>query len=320
MKEKKKISIVLPGGGAKCVYQFGFLYALQNSKKKSRFWDKYIIESIRATSGGAFVAAYFATDNMNALKEKMLAKNALTKLLVPWVNIPIIGSYLNIPVGFYKCSMYRKDGLYWMVDNVDFNCVDPSGETCVGLEKLIISVTDLDHGTHHYVTGRDPDLRKFIIASASLWGAFTPEIINGKLYADGGMSELAALSDNSSNLLINKPDKWNLKKNIEYLYIDTQFYDVLDNEGVLHRFRDRYHPGRNLLEYSMRVIAMTTSIINYTNQHMYLTYGNNKNIKYIKYPIYDEKCCQHALDFNHDKAMHTFLVGYKKGVEFLKGL
>jgi hypothetical protein len=312
--DKIKLNIILPGGGAKCIFQLGFLDAIS---KSNSFWEKFEIESVKGASGGSITGAYFVTGELDKLKEKMTDPNAVNKLLVPWVGIPLIGSYLNIPVGFYKRSMFRKDGLRWMLDKLDLTLTESDNEKIPGLKKFKVVSTLLDNGTHFYVDGTDPKLHQYIIASASLWGAFEPEEIDGKMFADGGLTELLPFGNNETNVYKDATSKWKLDQTNKFLYIDTQIYDI-DNEYGTQRFKGNFHPGSNLLEYSMKIIDLVTSLNGYINYHHYMSYSENNNIYHIKYPINDLGTCQSSLDFGEEKSLHTYDVGFQAGLEFIQ--
>lgn len=168
-----RIGIVVTGGGFKCAFQVGFFQAL----------DEYGIhaEKIQGISGGCLNAAKYLEGGSAALKQVWLAieKSGYSFLFSRWDAITHIT--------FASSAMFRDNGLNALVNQFNMENILNSPvnfEVVVWNEVAerneIVSNHDLKNQSF-----AEENFKRFIKASASLPGFFSPEDINGNLYSDG---------------------------------------------------------------------------------------------------------------------------------------
>lgn len=152
-----KKGLVLSGGGARGVAHIGVLKALEEKQIE--------ITHISGTSAGAIVGALYA------------AGHSWDTILTFFKNVPIFHykRYAYNKPGFIDTIKFYKDFLpYFKEDN--FNILQ---------RKLYITATNLIEGTE--CVFEKGELIKPILASAAFPGLFTPVIIDGIPYVDGGV-------------------------------------------------------------------------------------------------------------------------------------
>ncbi|AUC84621.1 patatin [Polaribacter sp. ALD11] len=149
--------LVLSGGGARGFAHIGVLKALEEYNIN--------ITHIAGTSAGAIVGALFA------------AGNSWGTILEFFKKVPIFEykRYAYNKPGFIDTNMFYKDLLPFFVTD-DFNSLK---------KQFYVPTTNLIEGKE--MVFNSGELLKPILASAAFPGLFTPVIINGIPYADGGI-------------------------------------------------------------------------------------------------------------------------------------
>lgn len=157
LKSSKKIGLVLSGGGFKGAAHIGVIKALEEMG--------VTISHISGTSAGAIVGALYAS---GATPEEILHLFKKTSLFN-------IAKLTRKKAGFLDTEKFENDLKPFFSEN-----------SFEGLEKkLFITATNLVEGTTKVFSSGE--LIKPILASAAVPGVFTPILINGELYADGGI-------------------------------------------------------------------------------------------------------------------------------------
>jgi predicted patatin/cPLA2 family phospholipase len=316
--QKKKINIILPGGGAKAVYQIGFLEVLS----KSEIFNKhYSIEYVAGTSAGALIGAYFLSGQLNTIKTRMLSYDSLDQIIRPWINlsfIPFIGrtlsNFFSLIVGLFKNGLFNKDFIYEMIGEIKENSLDGHISLESWSSKLHVSLVNYEKGiTVHYnkpcKNTEDLNLlKRYIAGSMSLWGIFPPERINDQYYIDGGLLDLYPFNPDCKN-------KWHLRKDETYLILDTQLnrkneigdliYPMMTN--ILKKFT---------LSYLIDLLNIAVTRNGYFTLCNYLSH--NDNIIHIAYPDTNlHYVCKSAVEYDKVLLKNTCDEGRKAAEAFI---
>lgn len=157
MAKTKKIGLVLSGGGFKGVAHIGAIKALEEMGITA--------SHISGTSAGAIVGALYAS---GATPEEILRLFKKTSLFN-------ISKLTRKKAGFLDSEKFENDLKPFFSEN-SFEALQ---------KKLFITATNLVEGTTKvFNSGK---VIKPLLASAAVPGVFTPIIIDGELYADGGI-------------------------------------------------------------------------------------------------------------------------------------
>lgn len=150
--------LILSGGGHKGIAHAGLL----------KFLDEVHIQPqiISGTSAGAIVGALYANGRS------------------PEYILNLFQS-----VSFFNWNIFttRKAGLF-DIDRLEVYLDKEFGDLKIGeLDKeIFISATDMERGRLK-IFNKDTLIKKAILASCAFPGIFTPVIIDGKIYSDGGL-------------------------------------------------------------------------------------------------------------------------------------
>ncbi|MBL0682083.1 patatin-like phospholipase family protein [Aquimarina mytili] len=157
MKNSKNIGLVLSGGGFKGVAHIGAIQAFE----EANIVPKYI----SGTSAGAIVGSLYAGGYSPEEIKDFFKKTPIFKF----------NRFTRKKAGFLDSEKFLDDLKTFFPDN-SFEALQ---------KKLCITATNLVEGTTKvFDTG---ELIKPILASAAFPGVFTPVMIDGELYADGGI-------------------------------------------------------------------------------------------------------------------------------------
>ncbi len=187
--ERKKIGLVLSGGGARCLSQIGILKVLEQNNIK--------IDYITGTSMGAVIGALYASGySADEIQNKLLSKDIASmlnndssrydlevmqkdSLERSAIHFEIKDFALKMPQGFIfgqKQYNFLSDILWHVKDTKDFN-------------KLKIpfrcAALDIENGNSEILSSGD--LVDSIRASMAFPSIFSPVEIDGKLLVDGGV-------------------------------------------------------------------------------------------------------------------------------------
>lgn len=152
-----KIGIVLSGGGIRGIAHLGVLKALN---------DKNIpISIITGTSAGAIVGALYANNIEPYEALKIFNETRLIRHLRPAFSAPAL---LNLETTFALLKNYLSHNSFEHLKT-----------------PLIITATNFSDGKLVYFS--EGELIRKILASSCIPGIFSPILIDGKLYVDGGV-------------------------------------------------------------------------------------------------------------------------------------
>ena len=159
MEHKKyKIGLALSGGGAKGIAHIGVLKALEDFGLK--------IDVIAGVSAGAIVGALYADGHSTDEIKDFFKNNTSYQMVRP--TLPKRGGLINL-----EKYTNKLDSLLEAERFEDLKI------------PMIINATELNSGKNVYFSSGS--LLDKIIASASIPIFFTPKIIDGKQYVDGGI-------------------------------------------------------------------------------------------------------------------------------------
>ncbi len=157
MGSPKNIGLVLSGGGFKGVAHIGAIKA---------FEEAGIIPShISGTSAGAIVGSLYAGGHTPEEIKNFFKKTPLFKF----------NRFTRKKAGFLDSEKFQEDLNFFFPENT-FESLQ---------KKLFITATNLVEGTIKVFD--KGTLIKPLLASAAFPGVFTPVLIDGELYADGGI-------------------------------------------------------------------------------------------------------------------------------------
>lgn len=176
----KKKALCLPGGGAKGSFQVGVLEYLIKVRGES-------YDIITGTSVGALNGAFLAQFKKEDLPEGI---DKLKKLWLSIGNRDIKRHW--IPFGYahalWKKSLYNTKPLRELIEsNLDLDKLKSSGV------KLKVSTINLDSGDHVKFSEDHPKIKEAVMASSAFPAFFEPIEIDGDIYWDGGIKEVAPL-------------------------------------------------------------------------------------------------------------------------------
>lgn len=157
MKNSKNIGLVLSGGGFKGVAHIGAIKALE----EANIIPKYV----SGTSAGALVGSLYASGCTPEEMKAFFKKTSLFKF----------NRFTRKKAGFLDSEKFQGDLKSFFPDN-SFEALQ---------KKLFVTATNLVEGTVK-VFNKGP-LIKPLLASAAFPGVFTPILIDGELFADGGI-------------------------------------------------------------------------------------------------------------------------------------
>lgn len=157
--KKKKIAVVLSGGGAKGLAHVGVLRELLKYNVE--------IDFISGTSMGAIVGAIYALEGSVDLIEKHLKYKARDLVTFRDFSFSLKGLFKGVVIeevlrGFYGTSTFKDTKI-----------------------PLVINAVDLESGKE--VIFREGKIIDAVRASMSIPVVFTPKKINGRYYVDGGI-------------------------------------------------------------------------------------------------------------------------------------
>lgn len=157
MKVPSNIGLVLSGGGFRGLAHIGAIKAIEEAGIFPNF--------VSGTSAGAIVGALYAAGNSVPGIKDFFNKTPVFKL----------NRFTRRKPGFLDSEKYYDDLVNHFVDNT-FESLE---------KKLFVTATDLVEGrVSVFSTG---ELIKPILASAAFPGVFSPVMIDGHLYSDGGI-------------------------------------------------------------------------------------------------------------------------------------
>lgn len=177
-----KIHFILPGGGVRGAFQAGFLYKLFKN-----FKDSFTIARVDGTSVGSINGFAIMNNDLDKLRITWHNITGVNDLFDNWSDNPLIGGLSSLYYGYYNSGLFSNSKITSIVkDTYDKNW---ENYTDTFKHKYSCAVVNLENGRTKYVYGDDPNIIKYITASASPWVISNPVEILGEQYADGGLLE-----------------------------------------------------------------------------------------------------------------------------------
>lgn len=178
MKMKKRIRLILTGGGVKGSFQAGFIHSLLSS-------NKFDIDTIYATSVGALVALLAANNKLSDIEKTTKSLSNIYDVVEDW-------PWYFFPKIFAPLLTMFKIGRYKSVKIVDtlWNSLSPE-EQNIAASKCRVVAWDINNRRPRIFGGKDSlDLYHGIKASCALWLLVPPYRYNQTFYCDGGAGEV----------------------------------------------------------------------------------------------------------------------------------
>ena len=218
MDKKPSIHFILPAGGVKGCFQFGFMYQL-----KKHFSNLFDIYQIDGTSVGALNGFSIITDTEEQMHNVWFSLKDREDLFSSW-KIPILNKLVMGYNALYNNGIFAKDKLKKHITG--------KSEFSLNLSKYNCAVCNLNTGESEYINGTDENIEDFVLASSSPWIITEPVIIDNAAYIDGGLLDTYPIRD--------------LKKSKADIIVFVGFdphHDYISN-GI----------GNNMLEYLAHLI------------------------------------------------------------------
>lgn len=183
MSTKPKIHFILPAGGVKGCFQFGFMYALK--KNFSHLFELYQIDG---TSVGALNGYAFITDHEDYMRDVWFSLRERRDLFNSW-NIPIVNKLIVGYNALYNYGIYYSDRLK------EFITRNRETANRKNLDKFRCTVSNLHTGESEYIYGSNKNIEDYVLASGSPWIITSPVVIDNASYIDGGLLETYPIRD-----------------------------------------------------------------------------------------------------------------------------
>ena len=181
MDKKPSIHFILPAGGVKGCFQFGFMYQLK--KNFSHLFDIYQIDG---TSVGALNGYSIITNSHEKMKKVWFSLKDREDLFSSW-RIPIINKLVIGYNALYNNGIFAKDKLKKHIYD--------SNKCSIEMNKYNCAVCNLNTGETEYINGTNPNIEDFVLASSSPWIITEPVIIDNAAYIDGGLLDTYPIRD-----------------------------------------------------------------------------------------------------------------------------
>ena len=185
-----KTGLVLDGGGAKCVFQIGALLA---------FEEKGIgFEKVQGVSAGCLNGAKFVESGAQNLKRV-------------WMDLDkagyhtLFGSWFSMARHTFSNALYNDETLNQLVGKLDIRKIlDSEIEFELVVRNELTEKMEVFNTRSFKEQGGSPEIfRRFIKASASLPGGFSPENIYGQLYSDSCEFDLDSFANFDTIFFVN---------------------------------------------------------------------------------------------------------------------
>jgi predicted patatin/cPLA2 family phospholipase len=174
---KKKIRVILPGGGVRGCFQLGVLHKFVESKH-------FVIDKVFGTSIGAILAPFVACESITTIKTYFDNITCITDVIQPH-QIFGINMTSNFMLGFF---VFLKMGAYKSIKIIDFVKKSLSKEQMtIAQQKCHVVAYDILNHTNTWFSGET--LLEGIRCSSALFVAIPPIEYNNTLYTDGGITE-----------------------------------------------------------------------------------------------------------------------------------
>jgi predicted acylesterase/phospholipase RssA len=280
----KRLWIVLPGGGVKGIYQFGFLEGFLRLNR-----NEFVVEKIFGTSVGAILAPIVATNGFDAVKHHLLSIRKTSDVFRPW-KFP--ENLLKIIPIFTKLGAYKKVKL---VDDVlnSLQKAFPKETLDSAYQKCNVVAWNFMNKTEKWFSGEDLPIG--IKASSALSLAVPPVSIKGAHYTDGGITELIPITK-----AIEEYEKDNDKDNVYILVVDcsTRIQHVLET------------CPKSPIVFTLNLIADASNNLSIRELDIARIRYPSAHIHYIQPQI---ELFDNAIDIKNEKIKRAYHLGFGDG-------
>jgi predicted acylesterase/phospholipase RssA len=278
---KEKVRIVLPGGGVKGSFQLGFLSQLFKE------YPDIEIDTVYGCSIGSIISPFVANKKVekvinifNNIKtiDDVIERRTFFGIKIPnWV-------FLNLLFFIFDFGAYKRISL---VDKIKENLNEE--ELKIAGEKSRVVAYNYTDNCEEWFNG--DNLLDGIICSSALWMGVPPiTLSNGKIYSDGGVTELFPVS-----YIIDHHENTNFKG--KYLFVDLDTREHITNS-----------PPKSGIDYLMYLQYASCNDLALMELNKIQDYLGDKLI--IIKP--DKNIFTNALEINQQKMKENFNMGVEK--------
>ena len=283
--KKKKIHFILPSGGFRGSFQAGFLYILL-----SKYKDKFEIYQIDGCSVGSLNGLMMCVDDPNYIKNMWLDFKTINDIFPPQSDIYIFKKWLSALYSLNSLAYSNNNKIKKIIDNnkhkVNINL----------LPKYNCCTINIDTGKEEYINGSNDHIFHYALASASPWILTPPIKINNSYYTDGA--------------LFNRDPIKNIKKS------DADLILIIGSNRILDVRKDPY--GKNLLEFSNKLICLAASEKNIINDKFLYRMEKEKNNIVVIDNLGLGDISDPTLDNVEDLMKKNLKIGEEEGEKFAK--
>ena len=226
-----KRALVLSGGGSRGCYSTGALKALIEAGHR---WD-----SIHGISVGALNGAWLASHALQedydiaGLYSIWQAIQKTEDMVKPWSKIRV----LNYLMSIWKGSLNSRKNLEAVMNkNISAEMLKASGV------NFTVGVVSLNTGKYNTVSGSNPQIVDYVLASSLLPVVYNPIIIDGEKWVDGGIRHQIPIIE----ALMERPDE----------------IDVILNRNPVADYDIRIVMDMSKLRSAPRIALRTSEVMN----------------------------------------------------------
>jgi predicted acylesterase/phospholipase RssA len=281
-----KIHFILPGGGVRGAFQAGFLYRLYG-----KYREYFDVAKIDGTSVGSMNGIAIACENHEVIKKIWFSIKGLNDLFYNWSNSNYfgLGQYISYYYGFYNNGLFDNSKITSLLnEHIKENLDNLTEEQ---KNKYSCAVVNINKASTEYIHGNNPQLFRYITASASPWIVTNPLKINEDLYTDGGLLETYPI------------------KNINAVGADMTLILGYDQEHFIFESNG----NNNMLEYLANLIDIAR--FNSINTEIVRSFLKNKKEDIVCLP---NPMKVSFVDFNTENIQYGFTQGEEFADSFFK--
>jgi predicted acylesterase/phospholipase RssA len=272
--KRKRLWIVLPGGGIKGVFQAGFVKGFMDKNAAD-----YCVDRVYGSSVGAVIAPAIASGSLAGMESIIKNIRHLTDIFEPWSAYSKLLSCCGLKsLGTYKCVRLVDD----LFQAIKKDLVDEA-KRAECYSRCHVVAWDILNKKETWFTGQD--LQMGVRASCALPVMVPPVAFKDTLFADGGISELIPITKVISDFnALSDEDK----KNVCILLIDCSTRD--------------YHPSTmrpsNILSYVLHLMNDMHDTLSYQEFELRMNQYPHLPITVVR-P--DSELFNHSMDVDHHK-------------------
>lgn len=285
---KHKLWLILPGGGAKGVFQVGFIDGFLH-----KYGDSFEIDRVYGTSVGAIMSPCIASRKLNILKNIFRNVESIYDIFQPWGWLESFFTWIPI---FTQLGAYKKVKIVdTILDELAHELTPEELEKCY--DKCHVVAWDIMNKEETWFTGKDLPIG--IRASSALTIAVPPISHNDTIYTDGGITEIIPITKAIEDF-----------KNIK---------DTEDKENIIVMIVDcsTRKPQKitkkpaNHITYMLELLGDAAESLTETELKDAQEQHPEMKIKYFK-P--EKDIFQNPIDFDKTRINEAFNLGYEAGL------